>query len=102
MDDLKRVWIGPTLSGERSPARTGRTLVNKLARAYRRSALRKFLRRVQVVHVPLDRAHVARALGMGLIVGIGMAAFAQSVSQPPLLLGIGSGIAAFLLMLFIV
>ena len=74
--------------------------MNKLARIYRRSALRAFLRRLRVVRVRLDRAQAARALGIGLIVGIGMAAFAPSVDQPPLLLGLGSGIAAFLLMLF--
>ena len=75
--------------------------MNKLARVYRRSALRALLRRVCVVRVPLDRAQAIRAVGIGLIVGIGMAAFAPSVGQPGLLLGLGSGIAAVVVMLFI-
>jgi hypothetical protein len=35
------------------------------------------------------------------MVGIGMAVFAPSVGQPALLLGLGSGIAAFVVMLFV-
>ena len=79
----------------------GRTFVNKLARVYRRSALRALLRRACVVRVPLDRARAVRALGIALMVGIGMAVFAPSVGQPALLLGLGSGIAAFVVMLFV-
>jgi hypothetical protein len=42
-----------------------------------------------------------RAGGIGLIVGIGMAIFSPFVDQPPILLGIGSGFGAFLMMLFV-
>jgi hypothetical protein len=41
------------------------------------------------------------AAGIGLIVGIGMALFAPFVHQPRLFLGVVSGIAAFLVMLFL-
>jgi hypothetical protein len=39
--------------------------------------------------------------GIGLIVGVGMTIFLPFIDQPPMLLGIGSGVAAFLLMLFV-
>jgi hypothetical protein len=41
------------------------------------------------------------AAGIGLIVGIGMGVFMPFVDQSPFLLGFGSGVAAFLLMLFV-
>jgi hypothetical protein len=44
---------------------------------------------------------VIRAGGIGTIVGIGMAIFSPFVDQPPMLLGVGSGIAAFLMFLFV-
>jgi hypothetical protein len=56
----------------------GHTFVNRLKRVYRRSTLRAFFRRVRVVRVPLDRAQVGRAFGIGLMVGVGMAAFSPS------------------------
>jgi hypothetical protein len=41
------------------------------------------------------------AASIGLIVGIGMAAFVGFVGQPPLLIGLGSGVGAFVMMLVI-
>jgi hypothetical protein len=41
------------------------------------------------------------AAGIGLIVGIGMAVFMPFFHQSPILFGFGSGVAAFLLMLFV-
>ena len=65
--------------------------LNKLRRAYRRSELRTKLSRARLIH----------AAGIGLIVGIGMAIFMPFVDQPPLLFGVVSGVAAFLMMLFV-
>jgi hypothetical protein len=44
---------------------------------------------------------LAHAGGTGLIVGIGMAIFSPFVDQSSMVLGIGSGVAAFLMMLFL-
>lgn len=63
--------------------------LTRIRRAYRSLTLRHGLPRL------------IRAGGVGLIVGIGMAIFLPFVDQPPMLLGIGSGIAAFLMMLFV-
>ena len=46
-------------------------------------------------------ARLVYAVGIGFIVGIGMAVFAPFVDQPPLWLGLASGVAAFLMMLFV-
>ena len=67
-----------------------RLSVNKIRRAYRRSALR----------AKLSSARLIYAVGIGLIVGVGMAVFAPFVDQPRLWLGLISGFGAFLLMLF--
>ena len=65
--------------------------LNKIRRAYRRSALR----------AKLNRARLFYALSIGLIVGIGMAVFAPFMHQSQLFLGFVSGIATFLMMLFL-
>jgi hypothetical protein len=68
-----------------------RNALNKIRRAYRRWVFR----------AKLSRARLIYAAGIGLIVGGGMAVFLPFVHQPPLLLGFGSGVAAFLIMLFV-
>jgi hypothetical protein len=62
--------------------------LKRIWRGYRFSAFR---------HGP----RLIHAAGIGLIVGIGMAICSLLVYQPPVLFGIGSGIAAFLMMLFV-
>jgi ABC-type enterobactin transport system permease subunit len=65
--------------------------LNKIRRAYRRSGFRAKLSRPRLIY----------AASIGLIVGIGMAVFMPFVHQSPFLLGFGSGVAAFLVMLFV-
>jgi hypothetical protein len=69
--------------------------LNKVRRASRRAAFRARL------SAKLNRARLLYALCIGLIVGIGMAVFAPCLHQSRLFLGFGSGIAAFLMMLFL-
>ena len=67
-------------------------LLHKLRHAYRRSALHANLN---------DKTRLLSAVGIGVMVGVGMAVFMPFVHQPPLLIGLGSGVAAFLMMLFL-
>lgn len=49
--------------------------------------------------VRLRPAKLGPAIGIGIIVGLGMAASGWSIGQSPLWLGLGSGIGAFVLVL---
>lgn len=60
--------------------------VYRLKPAWRRFDLRARLR----------PARLLPAIGIGVIVGGGMAAYAWVLDQPPLLFGLGSGVGTFL------
>jgi HAD superfamily hydrolase (TIGR01509 family) len=81
--------VAEFLVGTSRPQR--QIVLNKIRRAYRRSAF----------PIDLSSARLIYAVSIGVIVGIGMAFFAPFVDQSPLLLRSGSGVAAFLLMLFV-
>lgn len=51
-------------------------------------------------HLRRYRQRLPIAVGVGLIVGVGMAAFALVLDQPPLVLGLIAGIGSFFMVLY--